>query len=247
MILASPVNNDRAPLGANGMDKMNTRSHLLFLLPMTHTPKTDVINSNMPDITALEDALFALLQGFSYSLAEDFGKPVLSDAKLRTSAIVVARYQTSEMGRKRERSTLPLNGAKLHFHTCRTRNPDEEVFLGRVKISQGKKDWWRLDLAEEFNYGKVCILIEGATRRDRADVLEGFMEEVKFKEGQREQKRAQMGSEAEKRPRGVASRSQQSSKTKQWSVPGKAESKGDQKTVKEGKKNVSFEDSVKYF
>ena len=75
-------------------------------------------------------------------------------------------------------SRSTLDPANLAFHVLRTRNPAETTTDDAGKKIKGEKEWYYLILAETESAGVGHFLAEGRLRKEKIDLVEGFMEAV---------------------------------------------------------------------
>jgi hypothetical protein len=133
----------------------------------------------VPNGLALEDALMSLLASLTRTLSHVHEVPALSTFSLNTFTKSLAKYLTFFILRNKRRSPSPLYPANLAFDLLRTRNSSETTIGANGKQIKGKKNWYYLVLAEVNSVDDtVQILVEGIIRREKGEVLDGFIEEV---------------------------------------------------------------------
>lgn len=138
------------------------------------------------DKKLLSEGLYTLLEDLSTTLTTNHDAPTLLPHQLVTSTEILSAYVAEHYLRNHRRSKAPLDPPNLSFHSLRTRNPAEttveEDENGVKTVTKGEKNWYYLVLSEtEQEMGDVQILAEGALRKDKGELLDGFNETVKEK------------------------------------------------------------------
>jgi hypothetical protein len=132
-----------------------------------------------PNRLALEAALMSLLTSLTKTLSQVHDAPAIPTTSLTTFTKSLAKYLTFFISRNKRRSRIPLDPANLAFDLLRTHNSSETTISANGKRIKGKKSWYYLVLTEVNNVnGAVQILVEGMIRREKGEVLDGFIEEV---------------------------------------------------------------------
>ncbi|KAH3951236.1 hypothetical protein HBI56_090110 [Parastagonospora nodorum] len=136
------------------------------------------ISPPMPDKALLNDVFFPLLETIGATLSKNFEVRAASTEDLLTATSTLTEYITAYCARNMRGSRNPLDPAELAIHVLRTRNPAETTTNNAGKKIKGEKKWYYLILAETEKTGDVRILAEGNLRKDKIDLVEGFMEAV---------------------------------------------------------------------
>ncbi|KAH7083811.1 hypothetical protein FB567DRAFT_529966 [Paraphoma chrysanthemicola] len=127
--------------------------------------------------TKLTNDLLGLLQTTAARVSNTVAGPTHLPRDLMPTATALSTYLTHIATR---RSSSPVSADNLSFHILRTRNKAETIldFDARPPkvLSKGKKEWYYLVLSETSDTGDVQILLEGGLRKNKSDVLVGFIE-----------------------------------------------------------------------
>jgi hypothetical protein len=132
----------------------------------------------IPDRLALEAALMKHLASITTTIERVHDVPALSATELRNLTKSLATYLTFFIAHNKRRSQTPLDPAHLAFHLLRTYNSSEASIDAQGDKTKGAKDWYYLVLTESGSTGDMQILVEGMIRKEKGEVLEGFIEEV---------------------------------------------------------------------
>lgn len=131
-----------------------------------------------PDKALLNDVLFPLLETIGTTLSKNFDVPAASTEDLLTATSTVTEYITAYCARNLRPSRTTLDHANLAFHVLRTRDPAETTTNDAGKKVKGEKAWYYLILTETESTGVGQILAEGRLRKEKIDLVEGFMQAV---------------------------------------------------------------------
>jgi hypothetical protein len=133
----------------------------------------------IPNTRALEAGLMSLLASLTTTLSRVHDVPALSASSFTTLTKSLAKYLTFSISRNRRRSRTSLDPSNLAFNLLRTRNSSETTVRDAGKKVKGEKNWYYLVLSEiDRASDTVQILVEGMIRREKGEVLDGFVEEV---------------------------------------------------------------------
>jgi len=135
----------------------------------------------IPDKKALESGLYNLYEDISSTLSLTYDHP-LSEQDMQAAATNLLTYLTHYIARNKRRAKAPILATNLQFNVLRTYNPSETTIDDEGNKTKGEKEWYYLVLSESpsgiGNGGPVQIVAEGALRKDKAELLDGFREMV---------------------------------------------------------------------